>query len=161
MRQDNHIMTKTPFDPKLLKDRSIYPTSVQENVRNRDCDSQRHVNNAVYATYFEIGRGAARRVATKNHSVLPEGAGSVVVQQIINYHVSIPHPAVIDIAAGIMRIGRSSFTYGLGIFWKDQCAASGEVTIAMIDRATGKSMAIPDYYRAQLETIMLRVPAHG
>ena len=154
-------MTTTPFDPKLLKDRSIYPVSVQENVRHRDCDAQRHVNNAVYATYFEIGRGAARRVATKNHSVLPEGAGSVVVQQIINYHVSIPQPAVIDIAAGILKIGRTSFTYGLGVFWKDQCAASGEVTLAMIDRATGKSMPVPDNYRAQLESIKLLVPGRG
>ena len=146
----------TTFDPKLLKNRSIYPVVVTENVRYRDTDGQRHVNNAVYATYFEIGRGAARRQATKNHSVLPEGAGSVVARLLINYHLPVPCPAVIEIGAGLIRIGRSSLEYGLAVFWKDQCAASGEVTMVMLDRTTGRTMPIPANYRAQLEAILLR-----
>lgn len=145
----------TTFDPKLLKDRSIYPVVVTENVRYRDTDGQRHVNNSVYATYFEIGRGAARRLATKNHSVQPEGAGTVVARQVINYHVPIPCPAQIEIAAGLIGIGRSSFVYGLAVFWNGQCAATGEVTMVMFDHSTGRSMPVPANYRARLETILL------
>lgn len=151
----------TPFDPKKLKDRSIYPVIMQENVRYRDLDSQGHVNNAVYATYFEIARGEARRVATHLKSARPEGSAGVVVRQLINYHNSVPCPAKIDLCGGLIRIGRTSIDYGLAVFYKDQCAASGEVTVVMIDRATGRPMPIPDAYRAQLETIMLRLPGRG
>ena len=147
-----------PFDPKILQNRSVYPVIVQENVRYRDTDGQKHVNNAVYATYFEIGRGAARRHATRHKSALPESSTSVVAQQIINYHAQVPALAVIEIGAGLIRIGRTSFVYGLGVFWQGQCAASGQVTQVMLDRATGRPMQIPDNYRAQLETILLRMP---
>ena len=33
-----------------------FPTQVTENIRYGDTDRQGHVNNAVYATYFESGR---------------------------------------------------------------------------------------------------------
>ena len=51
----------TAYDIKQLKDYSMFPVIVRENMRFRDLDANGHVNNAVYATYFEVAHGRARR----------------------------------------------------------------------------------------------------
>ena len=48
------------YDIKQLKDYSLFPIMVQENMRYRDLDTNGHMNNAVFATYFELARGRAR-----------------------------------------------------------------------------------------------------
>jgi acyl-CoA thioester hydrolase len=146
------------FDPALLRKRATFPFFVAEKVRLRDTDYQGHVNNAVYATYFEIGRGAARDHAFSGRKVKPDDAGGVVARQILNYHAAITPPAVIEIGAGILRIGRTSYEFGTAVFWNGQCAASGQVTVVMVEKASGKPMAIPEDYRRGLENILLRQP---
>ena len=51
----------TAYDIKQLKDYAMFPIMAQENMRYRDLDINGHMNNAVYATYFELARGRARR----------------------------------------------------------------------------------------------------
>ena len=151
--------TEPLFDEKLLRDRSIYPFFVPETVRYRDCDTQGHVNNAVYATYFEIGRGTARRQATRLHGGRPKNAASVVARQVINYHFPLEPQARIDIGSGLLRIGRTSFTWGIAVFLGDKCAASGEVVQVVLDKNNGnKPMPISDEYRRELESMLLRLP---
>ncbi|HXC37527.1 MAG TPA: thioesterase family protein [Burkholderiales bacterium] len=148
----------TELDPELLRNIAVYPVVVQENVRYRDCDLQRHVNNAVFATYFEIGRSVAMREAMAKGARRPKGTGGSVVRQIINYHGQVRYPSVVQIGTGILRIGRTSFAYGSAVFCNGECAASGEVTTVLTDRETGRPVAIPDDYRATLESIGLRRP---
>ena len=151
-------MSNDAFDAELLKKRAVFPVFTQENVRQRDLDSQGHVNNAVYVTYFEIGRGAARREATRDGAGRPPEATGVVARQVINYHRPVLYPASLDIGTGIIRIGRSSYVYGVAVFQGELCMATGEVTQVLIERATGRSMPIPDGYRRSLETILLLKP---
>jgi len=146
------------LEPELLKNVAVYPYVVDENVRYRDCDLQAHVNNAVFATYFEIGRSAAMRDAMSKGARRPKGTGGAVVRQIINYHGQVRYPNVIQIGTGVLRIGRTSFAYASGVFCKGVCVASGEVTIVLTDRETGRPVAIPDDYRATVESLALRRP---
>jgi len=94
---------------------------------------------------------------TKQAAGRPPGSAGVVARQVVNYHRPIGYPARLDIGAGIIRIGRSSYIYGVGDFPGRQCMASGEATMVLIERASGRSMPIPDNYRQQLETVMLRL----
>src|SRR4051794_23083081 len=95
------------WDAAALRERGTYPSLATENVRARDCDLQGHVNNAVYLTYFEIGRAMARR--TLAPGALPRGTFMVVARQTVDYFVPLPYPASIEIGAGVLRMGRSSF----------------------------------------------------
>ena len=139
------------YEPKQLKDRSQFRVWISENTRFRDTDAQGHVNNAVYATYFEIARGATRHLLTGR----PQGSTSVVARQVINYHVQLRHPAKLDIGTAVVRIGRSSWDLGYGLFKEEVCHATGEVTMVLIEKATGRSMPLPAAFRDKLEALML------
>ena len=67
------------YDIKLLKDITLFPVIVRENMRFRDTDGNGHVNNAVYATYLELARGRTRRQLL---SARPAGTASVVAQHL-------------------------------------------------------------------------------
>ncbi len=148
--------TEQPFDAAQLRDRNTYPLLLQENVRPRDCDMQNHVNNAVYMTYFEIGRSVARRGLVPRP--LPEGTFFVVARQTVDYYLPIPHPAKIEIGTGVLRIGRSSFTWAGAVFWEGRCAAIGECVMVLTDKVNVKPVGIPEDFRRDLEAGRLRRP---
>ena len=142
-----------PYDSSQLKDPSLFPVIVRENMRYRDLDTNGHVNNAVYATYLEIARGRVRRRCLPPR---PAGTGTVVGRQLINYWKEIRYPGAVDIHTAIVGISRSTWTWGHAICKDGLCCATGEVTIIMLDTASKRSMAIPQDLRDRLEALRLR-----
>jgi acyl-CoA thioester hydrolase len=141
------------YDIKQLKDMSMFPVIIRENMRFRDIDGNGHVNNAVYATYFELARGRTRR---QRLAPRPEGTASVVGRQLINYHQELKYPGVLDIGSAIVAISRSTWTWGNAVFKNGICHATGEVTMIMVDKATQRSTEIPQAFRDSLETLRFR-----
>jgi acyl-CoA thioester hydrolase len=142
----------TSYDIKQLKDISLFPVIVRENMRFRDLDGNGHVNNAVYATYLELARGRTRR---KCLAPRPPGTGSVVGRQSIHYFRQLNYPGVLDIATAIVQITRSTWTWGHGVFKEGVCYASGEVTMVIIDKSTRRAGEIPQQFRDSLEALHL------
>jgi acyl-CoA thioester hydrolase len=142
-----------PYDINQLKDFSMFPVIVRENMRFRDIDGNGHVNNAVYATYLELTRGRTRRMRLAPR---PPGTTSVVGRQLINYLRELNYPGVLDIGSAIVNISRSTWTWGNGVFKDGVCYATGEVTMIMIDKATQRAAEIPKEFRDSLETLRLR-----
>jgi len=123
-------------------------------IRFGDLDPQGHVNNTVFATYFETGRVTLLR--GPKDLLNPPGATSVLAQLDIRFLREMHWPGAVEIGTATIRIGRSSYTFLQAIFHEGECAATAEATMVMIDAATRKARALPEEVIARLEELRLR-----
>lgn len=133
-------------------DPGAYRYWVPEIVRFADLDLIGHVNNKAYATYAESGRAAFLR-----HIGLwrPDATRhSVIVRLEIDYRRELHYPAELRIGVRTLRIGRRSFTLGLGIFNGDICVATVVTVFARIDGTTRAAVALDETEHASLQAYL-------
>jgi acyl-CoA thioester hydrolase len=119
-----------------------FPHKAIDIIRLGDLDHQNHVNNAVFATYFETGRVNFMRDVFGG---LRFGERNFVVARLeINYLRELHWPGMVDVCTGVERIGSSSVTYAQAAFHAGECAASGRTTMVLIDRATRRSSPLTE-----------------
>lgn len=131
-----------------------FPGRVGDIIRFADLDPQGHVNNTVFATYFETGRVTILR--GPKDLLNPPGATSVLARLDINFLKELHWPGTVEIGTGTLEIGRSSYTFLQAIFCKGECAATARATMVMINAQTRKAMPLPDEVVAKLESLRLR-----
>jgi acyl-CoA thioester hydrolase len=131
-----------------------YPSLTSAEIRYADLDRQGHVNNAVFATFSEIGRVAF--LYDPERPLAPEGASFVIARLAIDFHAELLWPGTVEIGTGVTKIGRSSFTLAQGLFNEGRCVASVEAVIVLFDTATRVSRPLPPTARAILERLTLR-----
>jgi acyl-CoA thioester hydrolase len=131
-----------------------FPGRTSDNIRFGDCDPQGHVNNAVFATYFETGRVMFLR--EPGNELNPPGATTVLARIDISFLREVHWPGTVEIGTAIIEIGRSSYTFLQALFVKGQCAATARATTVMIDRTTRKAKPLPEDVLARLEAMRLR-----
>ena len=134
-----------------------FPGRTHDIIRFGDLDPQGHVNNTVFATFFETGRVAFLR--EPGNALSPPGTTSVLARLDINFLMELHGPGSVEIGTGIAAIGRSSFTFLQAIFHDGACAATAHATMVMIDGQTRRSRPLPDEALARLETMKLRSSA--
>jgi acyl-CoA thioester hydrolase len=120
-------------------------------VRWSDMDANRHVNNALYFTYFEQARiDWLERVGMQDTAA---GEGPVVVQTSCNFTRPIPYPEMLELRVYGGAPGRTSFrTYYEIVGTRDTGVkyADGEAVMVWVNRNTGKSCALPEALRSLL-----------
>ncbi len=139
------MSTARPYD---LQDAGFYAHWTKDVVRYADTDRQGHVNNAVFATFFESGRVA---ILYPPEPLAPDGGSFVIVHLTLDFLTEIRWPSEVSIGTTVLAIGRSSVTLGQGLFVDQQCVATAETVIVLTDDATRKSRPLPDRARAELE----------
>ncbi len=124
--------------------------------RWEDNDVYGHVNNVVYYSYFDT---AANRYLIEEGGLDIANAETVgyVVNSGCAYHAPIAHPENIEAGLRIDRLGNSSVQYGIAIFreGEDSAAAHGHFIHVFVDRATDRSVPIPEPMRAALQRILV------
>jgi acyl-CoA thioester hydrolase len=131
-----------------------FPGQTRDMIRYGDLDPQGHVNNTVFATYFETGRVMLLR---EPRSLLnPPGATSVLARLDIRFLREMHWPGEVTIATATTRIGRSSYTFLQPIFQDGLCAATADATMVMIDLNMRKARALPEEVVARLESLRIR-----
>lgn len=135
---------------KALPRLEDYPHRVKDIIRYADLDPQGHVNNAVFATYFETGRVAMFREPSDLGIGVPN-ATFVLVRQEIDFLRELRWPGGVEIGTALIELGRSSFTVVQTIFNGDICAAAGRATLVMMDKETRRSRPLTDEAKAKLE----------
>ena len=140
------MATTMPYD---LKDAGCHLHWTKDVVRYADTDRQGHVNNAVFATFFESGRVAILYAPAT--PLAPEGGAFVIAHLTLDFLAEIRWPSEVSIGTTVVSIGRSSITLGQGLFVDQQCVATAETVVVLTDTATRKSRPLPDYARAELE----------
>ena len=113
-----------------------FPYRLSDNVRFADLDPNGHVNNAVYATYFETGR--VTLVKDRGNGLMPEGLGWIMVRLDTHFRAELHWPGQIELGLGVVKFGRTSVTFEQVVFSEGKCVASAQAVTVLIDEATRK-----------------------
>ena len=140
-----------PASPRPIE---AYPSRARADIRYADLDRQGHVNNAVFATFSEIGRVAF--LHDPERPLAAEGTSFVVARLETDFHEELHSPGAVEIGTAVTEIGRSSFRIAQGIFSGGRLAASVAGVLVMTDVRTRRSTPLPPVARAGLDALMLR-----
>ncbi len=111
-----------------------FPYRLTDNVRFADLDLNGHVNNAVYATYFETGRVTLMK--DQSYWRLPEGLAWIMVRLDIHFRAELHWPGTIEMGLGVTKFGRTSVSFDQVVFSDGRCVASAQAVTVLIDQAT-------------------------
>jgi acyl-CoA thioester hydrolase len=113
-----------------------FPYRLTDNVRFGDLDPNQHVNNAVYATYFETGRVTLMK--DRSYGLMPQGLAWIMARLDIHFRAELHWPGTIELGLGVSRIGRTSVTFDQVVFSGHRCVASAQSVNVLIDETTRK-----------------------
>jgi acyl-CoA thioester hydrolase len=141
-----------PFDGKS---RAIYPDLTRVTIRYRDLDPNGHVNNGSINQFFEDGRVHFRnaKMGTLASAIL---TGFVIARFDATYFAALGYPGEVEVGTGVIRVGRSSYVLGQGVFSGEKCIATAEVVTVYFDAAANRSRPLPDDLRAVLDAALIK-----
>jgi acyl-CoA thioester hydrolase len=113
-----------------------FPYRLTDNVRYADLDPNQHVNNAVYATYFETGRVTLMK--DRGYGLMPPGLAWIIVRLDIHFRAELRWPGGIEMGLGVTKFGRTSVTFDQVVFSEAKCVASARSVSVLIDENTRK-----------------------
>ena len=113
-----------------------FPYRLTDNVRFADLDPNQHVNNAVYATYFETGRVTLMKDPA--FGLTPERLAWIMVRLDIHFRAELRWPGTIEMGLGVAKLGRTSVTFDQVVFSEGKCVASAQSVTVLIDESTRK-----------------------
>ena len=117
-----------------------FPYRLTDNVRFADLDPNQHVNNAVYATYFETGRVTLMK--DRSYGLMPDGVTWIMVRLDMHFRAELRWPGTIDMGLGVVKFGRTSVTFDQVVFSGGICVASARSVSVLLDEATRKPTAL-------------------
>src|SRR5436305_15318313 len=131
---DPHVNAPTDINatPRLQD----FPYRLTDNVRFADLDPNQHVNNAVYATYFETGRVTLMKDET--FGLMPDGLAWIMVRLDSHFRAELRWPGTIETGLGVTKFGRTSVTFDQVVFSEGKCVASARSVTVLIDENTRK-----------------------
>ena len=131
---DHPVNAQSPVEatPQLAD----FPFRVADNVRFADLDPNHHVNNAVYATYFETGRVTLMK--DRSYGLMPEGLAWMMVRLDMHFRAQLRWPGQIEMGLGLVKFGRTSVTFDQVVFSAGKCIASAQSVSVLIDETTHK-----------------------
>ena len=131
-----------------------FPYRLTDNVRFADLDPNQHVNNAVYATYFETGRVTLMK--DPSYALTPEGLAWILVRLDIHFRAELRWPGTIEMGLGVAKLGRTSVTFDQVVFSEGKCVASAQSVSVLIDDNTRKPTPLTEEIIANLKRWWLR-----
>jgi acyl-CoA thioester hydrolase len=125
--------TVRPDSTPRLED---FPYRLSDNVRFADLDPNQHVNNAVYASYFETGRVTLMK--DRSFGLMPEGLAWMLVRLDIHFRAELRWPGTIELGLGVAKFGRTSVTFDQVVFSQGKCVASAQSVNVLISESSRK-----------------------
>lgn len=132
---------------------ALYPFVTVHPIRYGDLDPNNHVNNAVIATYLEIGR--TEFFAREGIRLTAEGFGISLIHVEIEYHREILYPGFVHICSGIKKVGASSLTFDQAVFVEGRRFVSGSSTTVQVKLSEKRSSPWNEGQRAKFERLMM------
>ncbi len=126
-----------------------FPYRLADNVRFADLDPNGHVNNAVYATYFETGRVTLMK--DRSYGLMPDGVTWIMVRLDMHFRAELRWPGTIEMGLGVAKFGRTSVTFDQVVFSEGQCIASAQSVSVLLDETTRKPIPLTEEILANLQ----------
>jgi acyl-CoA thioester hydrolase len=131
-----------------------YPLKVRILARYADVDPLLHINNVAVAQYYEEARVSATMMVMGGKSIPAAGHERILIaHQSIDYLREGTYPGSLDVGVGVMRIGRTSYRYGMAMFQDGACTSVSEAVLVYAD-AHGPAR-LPEDYRQRLEAWLI------
>lgn len=144
------------MESEKLMHRSDYSYFKNITTRWADNDIYGHINNVVYYSYFDT---VANQYLIEFADFNPVSAPviGVIVHSNCNYIKAIAYPDKIEAGLTVKKLGRSSVTYGIGVFRQGESAACayGEFVHVFVNRKNNLPMSIPTKIRESLQKILI------
>ena len=138
--------------PNLEEEKAKYVFTMKLDIRWSDMDEMRHVNNAVYLTYFEQARVYYFQEACRWDW---KEIGVILASAHVDYLRPVVFPNPTHVYVRTSKIGNKSFELNYlitsvvnGI---EELTTSGYTTMVLFDYATNRSVLIPDYLRNRIK----------
>ena len=131
-----------------------FPYRISDNVRYADLDPNQHVNNAVYASYFETGRVTLMK--DRSYGLMPPGLAWIMVRLDIHFRAELRWPGTIEMGLGVARFGRTSVTFDQVVFSEGKCVASAQSVAVLIDENTRKPTQLTEEIIANFQRWLRR-----
>ena len=131
-----------------------FPYRLTDNVRFADLDPNQHVNNAVYATYFETGRVTLMK--DRSYGLMPDGLAWIMVRLDMHFRAELRWPATIEMGLWLTKFGRTSVTFDQVVFSEGRCVASAQSVSVLIDEASRKPTPLTAEIIANLQPWLRR-----
>jgi acyl-CoA thioester hydrolase len=125
-----------------------FPFRLSDNVRFADLDPNNHVNNAVYASYFETGRVTLMKDASAG--LIPPGLSWVLVRLDIHFRSELHWPGTIELGLGLVKLGRTSTHFDQVVFSDGVCVASARAVTVLVDETSRKPTPLTEEIIAKL-----------
>ncbi len=119
-----------------------YPARTFDKLRYGDTDRQGHVNNAVFATFFETGR--VEMLLAGGGDFLAPGQSLVLARLEIDLVAEINWPGTVEIGTRVAKIGRSSMSLEQAVFQNGVLAARGISVVVLTDETTRRSTPLSE-----------------
>ena len=136
-----------PLRPDATPRLEDFPYRLSDNVRFADLDPNQHVNNAVYATYFETGRVTLMK--DRSYGLMPDGLGWIMVRIDIHFRAELHWPGQIELGLGVAKFGRTSVSFDQVVFSEGKCIASARAITVLIDEVTRKPVPLTPELKAK------------
>ena len=118
------------------QDLDLYPFWTEEKLRNADTDRQGHVNNAVFATFFEAGR--IEVLGDSRIAAITASTSIVVVRLLIDYKKELFFPGRVRIGTRTAKVGRTSFQFEQSLQSADGEHGHGDASAGLGDGGSGR-----------------------
>lgn len=128
-----------------------FPFRTYDKLRYGDTDRQGHVNNAVFATFFETGR--VDMLIDPDLALLDPGRSLVLARLEVDLVAEINWPGTVEIGTRVQRVGRSSVALEQALFQNGRLAARAVSVVVLTDEATRRSTPWSPAAVARLESL--------
>ena len=119
-------------------------TRLDLQLRFGDTDALGHINNAVYASYSELGR-----IDFIERLNLPAG-GFILARLAIDFRRQVLLGDSCHITTEVLSLGNTSFTMRQVLYANDQLAAEFEAVVVWFDYELNRPVRVPDEVRMRL-----------
>jgi acyl-CoA thioester hydrolase len=136
-----------------------FPHRTVQTVRFNDLDRQDHVNNAVFATFFEAGRVVI--LYDKQYGLIVPGASFVLAHLSIDFLGEIRWPGEVEIGTAIAAVGHTSLRVHQALFVNGVCVATAENTLVMVDKETRRPRPFGTEHAARISASAPAAPGGG
>jgi len=128
-----------------------FPVRAFDKLRYGDTDRQGHVNNAVFATFFETGR--CEFLLDPRATIVGPGQSLVLARIEIDLVAEVNWPGTVEIGTAVTRVGRSSVGLSQALFQNGALVARAVSVIVLTDTSTRRSTPLSAEAVARLEAL--------